>query len=136
MIDIFAGFFAAMLSAMGVGGGGLLVIYLTEILGMEQRSAQGINLLFFLCASISAMAVHLRTRRIAWRAAMVFALSGALGSLIGVRLAHAVSNGLLRKGFGVLLIYAGGTTLIKSLKNRIQQFKNGKKEEKRDRRIC
>ena len=48
MIDIFAGFFAAMLSAMGVGGGGLLVIYLTEILGMEQRCAQGINLLFFL----------------------------------------------------------------------------------------
>ena len=135
-MNIIAGFLSSALAAMGVGGGGLLVIYLTEIVGMEQRAAQGINLVFFLCASVSAMAVHVRSRKIAWRAAMVFALSGALGSFIGVRVAHAVSGELLRKCFGALLIYAGGTTLIKSLKNRIQQFQNGKKEEKRDRRIC
>lgn len=128
IFDVIAGFLAAALAAMGVGGGGLLVIYLTEIADMEQRLAQGINLLFFLCASVSAMAVHLKTRRIAWRAALIFALTGAIGALVGVSLAHRVSNRLLRKAFGILLMYAGGSTLIKTF----SEYSNGHKGRKRE----
>ena len=39
---------SAAVGAMGLGGGSVLILYLTLILNMQQVQAQGINLLFFL----------------------------------------------------------------------------------------
>ena len=43
-----ASLIAGFVSALGLGGGGILVLYLTLFLGMEQMQAGGINLIFFL----------------------------------------------------------------------------------------
>ena len=40
-------FFIAILSGLGVGSGGLLVIWLTMVEGMDAIGARGLNLLFF-----------------------------------------------------------------------------------------
>ena len=50
-IDIAFTFVFAALAGMGIGSGGLLVLYLTLIRGTPQLSAQGFNLLFFLFSS-------------------------------------------------------------------------------------
>ena len=115
-LDILAGFIASALAAMGVGGGGLLVIYLTEVAGMEQRAAQGVNLLFFLAAAVAALAVHLRVRKPALKYALGFGIGGAFGAALGCGLAGAVSNMVLRRAFGILLIYAGSSTVFKTVK--------------------
>ena len=96
-LDILAGFLASALAAMGVGGGGLLVIYLTQVAGMEQRAAQGVNLVFFLCAAIASMAVHLRVRKPAFRYALGFGIGGGFGAALGCILAGAVDNDFLRR---------------------------------------
>lgn len=127
MLDIFAGFTASLLAAMGVGGGGLLVIYLTELVGMEQRTAQGVNLIFFLCASVVSLAVHLRKRKLAYAHALFFAVGGTLGSVLGCLAAGRVGNAVLRKGFGILLIYAGSVTLYKTVSGYIKQRKKFRK---------
>lgn len=119
--DIIAGFTASSLAAMGVGGGGLLVIYLTEFVKMEQRTAQGINLIFFLCASVTALSVHLRKRNIALRYTLFFAIGGSVGAVIGCLFAQGVDNRILRRGFGILLIYAGGVTLYKTVTEYIKR---------------
>jgi len=123
IFDILAGFIASLLAAMGVGGGGLLVIYLTEFVKMEQRTAQGINLIFFLCASAVSLAVHLRKRRLALPHALFFAIGGTLGAVIGCIIAGNASNHLLRRGFGILLIYAGGVTLYKTVSEYVKSRK-------------
>ncbi len=128
LLDVFAGFIASAFAAMGVGGGGLLIIYLTEFLNMEQRLAQGINLLFFLCASVTALSVHLRKRRILFRYALFFAIGGAFGAILGCLMADYVSDTLLRKAFGVLLIYAGGATLYKTLSTHLKRYKTNSKK--------
>ena len=46
-------FLVACLCGMGAGGGGLMVLYLTAMLKISQAEAQGINLLFFLSASVA-----------------------------------------------------------------------------------
>lgn len=43
-----AGAVTGVLSGFGVGGGTLLLIYMTAFAGVEQHLAQGINLLYFL----------------------------------------------------------------------------------------
>ena len=46
-LDILVSFLIATLSGLGIGSGGLLVIYLTLLDGMPQLRAQGVNLVFF-----------------------------------------------------------------------------------------
>ena len=53
-----AGFLSGVFGAMGLGGGGVLIIYLTGIVNTEQALAQGINLLFFIPCAIVAVFMH------------------------------------------------------------------------------
>ena len=46
IFPFFCGLGAAVISAWGVGGGTLLLLVMTLFLGVDQRTAQGINLLF------------------------------------------------------------------------------------------
>ena len=133
LLDIIAGFISSAFAAMGVGGGGLLIIYLTEFLNMEQRLAQGINLIFFLCASVTALSVHLRKRRIEFRYALFFAIGGTIGAVIGCLFAQGVDNLILRRGFGILLIYAGGVTLCKTVSAHIKRRREHTKTKLRPR---
>lgn len=75
---------AGIVSAWGVGGGTLLLVLLTLVLHVEQRTAQGINLLFFLPTAAAALLSHARagrldrpTLRAAVPAAAAAALAGA-----------------------------------------------------------
>lgn len=56
MKTILAAFFSGLAGSLGLGGGGVLVLYLVLALGMPQLKAQGINLLFFIpCAVLSSI---------------------------------------------------------------------------------
>ena len=48
ILDIIAGIISGILGAMGFGGGGILILYLTLYKDMPQVVSQGINLLFFI----------------------------------------------------------------------------------------
>ena len=47
LVPVLAGAATGVLSGFGVGGGTLLLIYMTAFAGVEQHLAQGINLLYF-----------------------------------------------------------------------------------------
>ena len=59
-----AGILSGIIGAMGIGGGGILIIYLTLFADMEQMAAQGINLLFFIPCAVVALIIHIRKGRI------------------------------------------------------------------------
>ena len=105
-------FFAAVLSGMGVGSGGLYLLYLTEILGMPQYAAQGANLFFFLLATLASTLLHLGRGRI--RLAFLWPLlaAGLVGALGGSLLTLLVPAGIARRAFGVLMIAGGAYTLL------------------------
>lgn len=106
-------FFAvALLSGLGVGSAGLPVLYLTLVEGVPQLTAQGINLVFFLCASGAALLVHLwRTPPILRRLAVMIPL-GLLGCYLGTALSSRLPHELLRTLFGVFLILTGAAGLL------------------------
>lgn len=114
MIDLFVGFAAAILSGLGIGGGGLLVIWLVLIEGTEQLTAQGINLVWFLFSSGAAMVVHLIKRRLNFKLIGWLVLCGSVGAIAGSLLAKSVSPELIRGCFGALLIGSGVWALVKS----------------------
>ncbi len=123
LLNFTAAFFAAALAAMGVGGGGLLVIYLIFVLSMPQLQAQGINLIFFLCASLCSLPFHIKNKRVSFKTVAFFAPAGAIGAYFGCRAALFCDPKYVRLAFGWLLTVAGGITLIKMLIPTLSSFR-------------
>lgn len=108
-----AGTAAGVLSGFGVGGGTLLLIYLTAFAGMEQTQAQGINLLYFLPAAAAALPSHICNGYVEKKAAVPAILAGLVCTAAAAWAATALEVELLRKCFGVFLLYIGATELFR-----------------------
>lgn len=108
----------AVLSGLGVGSAGLLVVFLTLVEGAPQLTAQGLNLLFFLFASGAALTVHALRTKLLFGCIFVLLIGGLPGSLLGAFVAHRISDGLLRQLFGALLIASGAMGLLKKQKKK------------------
>ena len=67
--DYIAGILSGFIGALGLGGGGILIIYLTLIKGLPQTQAQGMNLVFFIPIALSALIMHTKNRLIDWKLA-------------------------------------------------------------------
>ena len=105
--SILAALGSGALGAMGMGGGGILVIYLTLALGMPQLEAQGINLLFFLpCAAISLI-INGKRKLIDWKRALWIALGGLPATLFGIWIASKIEMKWLGWIFAGLLTVIG-----------------------------
>ena len=114
ILTILIVFVIAALSGMGVGGGGLFVIYLSLFTATPQLMAQGINLLFFLLCAGSSLLFHLQKRKIYFVAVAIMAGAGIVGSLLGSTVAAQIDESILRKIFGVMLVISGIITLKRS----------------------
>lgn len=95
------------LAGMGVGGGSLLLLWLTQVVGLEQPQARILNLLFFLPAAMVATFFRRKqkiTRPDVTRPGILAACTTAvLFSLLGRQLNLEV----MKKLFGGLLILTG-----------------------------
>ena len=109
--------FIAILSGLGVGSGGLFVIWLTMVEGVGSIEARGMNLLFFVFSATSALLFHLIRKRIRVRTVLYLSIFGAVGTLIGSLVGNAIDPTLLRKIFGAMLILSGVYTLFGKNKN-------------------
>ena len=89
------------------------MLWLTLVRDVPQLTAQGINLLFFVCAASSAVVRYSTHRQIKWRAAGLLSLSGLLGCAIGTHFAHALPTHLLTIGFGWFMVLVGVFTLLR-----------------------
>lgn len=104
---LLAGLFSGVLGAMGLGGGAVLIIYLTLFTNTEQLSAQGINLLFFIPIALLAVIIYSAKRKIRWRIVIPLSLWGVLGATTGIMLTKYLGGNLTSKLFGGLLILMG-----------------------------
>ena len=106
-VSILAGAIAGVLSAWGIGGGTLLVIYMTALGGLGQQSAAGINLLYFLPVSISALISHIKNKLILFEAVVPAVIAGVPASVAGSLLSSSIDTDVMKKIFGGFLILVG-----------------------------
>lgn len=127
---IIAGLCAGVISGMGIGGGTILIPALTLLLGLPQKTAQAINLLYFIPTASVALWQHHKSKRIEKKLLMGLILGGLLGALAGAILANWISGEYLGKGFGIFLTIIGVMEVFKKpMKkegNKTQKDKDGK----------
>jgi uncharacterized membrane protein YfcA len=107
MLDFTVAFLAAAAGALGIGGGAVLLLYLTAFAGVAQMTAQGMNLVFFLPVAAVAVFFHARAKLIDYKAALFCGGFGVLGTAAGFWLARSMDETLLARSFALLLLALG-----------------------------
>ena len=107
LLPLAVGFGTGILSAWGVGGGTLLLLVMTLFLGVDQTTAQGINLLYFLPTPGAGLHLHRKNGLLEKNVIRSAAPWGAIAAAAGSLLATAVDTALLRRPFGIYLLVTG-----------------------------
>ncbi len=120
MMQAVVGALSGVIASMGLGGGFVLLIWLTLHDGMHQRQAQGVNLLFFLPIALISVVMHLRSGLIDKRLVLAMIPGGVAGAVLGALASQMVGNDILRKIYAIFLLFFGLRELFRKSTGRSQ----------------
>ena len=109
---VIVGSLLGFLAGMGVGGGSLLILWLTIVLGMEQSTARLINLLFFVPSAVIACLFRLKQGKLKIGSVIPAILAGCIAAGFFSWFSYRLDVELLKKLFGVILLAAGARELF------------------------
>lgn len=71
---------------------------------LSQHKVQGINLIFFIGASLVAIFMNWKNKKIKFKLTKWIIILGSIGSMLGAILSHKIESKSLKKYFGIFLI--------------------------------
>ena len=86
------------------GGGGILAVPMLVAMGEPVLVASTMSLVIVGSGAAAALVPHHRARRVDWRIGLTFGALGAVGAVLGSRLAQLASPALLLGGLTVMLV--------------------------------
>ena len=115
LLGLAAGTFSAML---GVGSGIIVVPFLTLVMLLAQKEAQGVALCIMVpMALMGAIRYHINPDiYIDWRLVIILSVMVVIGANIGATIAAKASNKALQVGFSILLVIVGFRMLWTSIR--------------------
>ena len=114
---ILGGFLSGFVGSLGVGGGGVLIVFLTFFMSMQREIAAITNLWFFIPIACFSMIIYLKRGQIDVKKSLLLASFGLIGSAIGVYLSGVIDTKILTKIFGAGLIFISVKTLFAKQKD-------------------
>lgn len=106
-VAVFAGVILGYLAGLGVGGGSLLILWLTLVLGMDSGTASTINLMFFITAAGAVSLFRWKNGALHLKKILPAIIAGSICAALVSLLARQIDSGLIKKLFGGLLIVIG-----------------------------
>ena len=106
-IAVLAGILLGFLSGLVIGGGSLLMLWLTLVLGMDHASARGINLLFFVPSALIACLFRWKQGALQWKQILPAIIAGCAAAAVFSWLSMYLDTPVIKKLFGILLIATG-----------------------------
>ncbi|MCD8215064.1 MAG: sulfite exporter TauE/SafE family protein [Clostridiales bacterium] len=110
---ILTGSAAGVISGMGIGGGTVLIPSLVFLFGLDQLSAQGINLIYFIPTALIALTAHAKNNNIETKILKPLILFGIIGAVTGSIIALNIKPDLLKRLFGIFLLLMGIKEILK-----------------------
>lgn len=107
-ISVLLGF----LAGLGVGGGSLLVLWLTLAVGMEHSQARIINLCFFIPAALISCLFRWKQGSLDYKKVLPAVIAGCAAAALFSQITRYLQLDLIKKLFGVLLLVTGMRELL------------------------
>lgn len=111
-VALIVGTLLGTLAGLGVGGGSLLVLWLTLVLEIPYPQARITNLLFFLPGAAIATFLRAKGKAISIKRIWPAILAGCAGAIIASFAGKIIELTLLKKLFGGLLLFTGIKELL------------------------
>ena len=106
-VMLLVGTVLGFLSGLGIGGGSLLILWLTIVLDTDPMIARGINLLFFVPSALVACALRLKRGNLKIKPLMPAILAGCAAAAGFSWISTMLDTSILKKLFGIVLLAAG-----------------------------
>lgn len=110
---IISSLLAGIFGSMGLGGGSVLIIYLANYLGLPQKQAQGINLIFFIPCALLSVITYIKSGMVSLRRTLPITFFAVLGAIAGFIILNFIPTDILSKLFGGFLVAFGLVQLFK-----------------------
>lgn len=105
--SVFSGLLLGYLAGLGVGGGSLLILWLTVVLGMDGGTARSVNLMFFLASAGAVSVFRLKKGTLQPKKLLGAIVWGCVSAGVFSLLSRVIETDSLRKAFGILLLVTG-----------------------------
>lgn len=105
LVLIIVGTVLGFLSGLGVGGGSLLMLWLTLVTGLSHTDARFINLLFFIPCAVVASFFRWKQGAVDLKQILPAVIAGCISAGIFSAISGRLDAGLLKKMFGILLLF-------------------------------
>lgn len=112
-----AAFFTGIFASLGLGGGMILILYMTIFAGFSQLDAQGINLIFFIPIAALSLIIHTKNKLVKWKKIFPAIICGTVTAIAGCMLAKHFGNEYLTKIFAVFVLLTGIKELFAKTEN-------------------
>ena len=103
MLEIVIGILSGIISAIGMGGGTILILLLGYTMQIEQHVAQASNLIFFIPTAIIAIIINREQNLLDLKTGLIVGGTGIVGAVIGSIISKNINDNILRKIFAIFL---------------------------------
>ena len=107
LFSIPMGLVFGFLAGLGVGGGSLLILWLSLVDGMGHETARAINLMFFIAAAGSVSIFRWRKGDLQIKTILPTVIGGCIAAGLCSWLGSQIDQHVIQKIFGVLLLITG-----------------------------
>ena len=111
-VSLLVGTVLGFLAGLGVGGGSLLILWLTAVLSVPYPQARVLNLLFFLPSALIATIFHCRRKTVSFKKILPAILAGSICAAVFSYLSGILDTQILKKFFGGILLITGIRELL------------------------
>lgn len=120
---ILIGIISGIVTGLGMGGGSILILFLTMFMSVSQHTAQAANLIFFIPTSITAIYVYFKNKNVDSKIGKKLLYTVIIGAIIGSYLTKFIESVNLKKYFGMFILAVGIVDLVITIKNKIKEKK-------------
>lgn len=106
-VTLIVGTVLGFLSGLGIGGGSLLILWLTIALHMDPLTARSINLLFFIPSAVVACIMRLKQGNLKIKPLLPAIIAGCIAAALFSWVSTILDVQILKKLFGIILLAAG-----------------------------
>lgn len=121
MFLIFTGLISGIVSGLGMGGGTILILILTNFFNFDQHVAQASNILFFIPTSLAAIYVHFKQKNIEKHLIFKMMPCAIFGAILGATISSKITPGALKKYFGIFLLLIAMYEIIILVKDKFKE---------------
>ena len=118
-VAVIAGLVLGYLAGLGIGGGSLLILWLTLVLQCPTNTARAINLMFFICAALAVSIFRWKKGKLELKKIMPAIICGSISAGIFSLFSLSFDVSQLKTLFGILLLVTG----VKEILYRPREFK-------------